>query len=188
MAAEGATLVAPATAVEPACRPGMTHSACHGGAAPVTCRRRDGSVSARLFLSQSLDRKAIRANHAGWHGCCLLDGRQDEGPRGTQAAPVRPLCRLVTHLRHAIGNKGDAVSGPLPEAPRCSALPLETTGEIPSIVRGADIAQIAGAIVQSTPRVMVWSGPPFSTSRVCGPVVDFVSYCITLFHSSKRRR
>jgi hypothetical protein len=51
---------------------------------------------------------------------------------------------------------------------------------------GSDIAHIADAIVQSTPRVMVLSVPQCSTSRVCGPVVDFGPYCTTLFHSSEK--
>src|SRR5262249_10944702 len=67
---QGATLVASATAMAPACWLCLPRPTRHGGASPVTFRRRGGSALPALFFVQPLDCKSIRASPTGWHRCC----------------------------------------------------------------------------------------------------------------------
>src|SRR5262249_24998951 len=69
---EGATFVASATGVAPDGWPSIPRPAHHSGASPVTFRRRGGAPCCISVSLQSLDKKSLRENTAGWYRFCLL--------------------------------------------------------------------------------------------------------------------
>jgi hypothetical protein len=73
----GATFVAPATEVAPACWPGLTRPTPHRGTLPVTFCRRGAAPFYRAYALQSLAIQVRRGNPSDWHRFCLsvLRGR-----------------------------------------------------------------------------------------------------------------